>query len=172
MADEVQEVFLATHVDWSQFRDMVRGLTGQELRRAIDKAVRKSSKLIQKGVADEIKSQWPNSGGRKKRTKAGWFTTRPIWRDVKIAVWRKSVGSTISLYSSRHPDSRAYVLRYLNSPTGERRTLSGKYRGAVGSGPNPPNFGFFERGVAKSASAAVKSLEKNVHEAIDKIANK
>lgn len=192
MSEEILSAELRPNasVDWSQFRDLVKSLKGTELRAAIRRGLRESARIMQRGVAKEVKSLWPDSGnqrpdnslirkrkkrkGRKIRTRSGWFIARPIWKDVKMAVWYKELGASVSLYSTRNPASRAYVLRYLNDPTKPRYTKGKKraYRGFTGGGKKPPKFGFFQRGIDATQEQALNSLSQNIQKAITEIAEK
>lgn len=164
---------LVASVDYSEFRALVKRLSGYDIRRAFNRGISHSVKIMQKQLQNDVRGYWPNSGGKKRHSVSamGWFISHALWKDAKLSVWKdkpknpklSELGATLSLRSKKHYANRAHVLRWLNNGTKTRYTKRGKKRGRIG---NKPYTNFFERSINASRAQAFAKLQENIEAAM------
>jgi hypothetical protein len=153
--------------DFSGVYKLLRELDGRELRRALRKGISDCLKLLKRPLVSEVKS-WGHNSARKFRGRYGWFYANPLSRDIKVSVYRKGDGGSVSLLDRKGgSNSRAYILRFLNSGTAERYQKGGRRTGAARS-----RVGFFQRVSSENLRKAEAELDKKVAEAVKKQVSK
>lgn len=126
-------------VDWTQVVSAIRNMTSKEARKFVGNILRTAGrKHIKKPVQEEIKQRYP--GGktypRNKGRKSGWFKGKqygPLWKDVKMSVYKNRNGVNVSLFSPKKGQNRWCVAMWLNDGTNERGNERSKYKYHSGS---------------------------------------
>ena len=158
-------------VDWSRVVSAIQRMDNKEAQKTVKSIMRKTGNKIKKPVAEEIKRLYP--GGKKyprnKGRKAGVLRGvqyGPLFKDVKMSVYKNSKGVNVSLFSPKKKQNRWSVLMWLNDGTNERankRSIyakSAKSRKKVFLSSNGQNRGriipahFFERVAEQNLQSA------------------
>lgn len=112
-------------VDWSQVVSAINRMNSNDARKAVRSVLRKTGNKIKKPVASQIKRLYP--GGkrypRNKGRKAGMLRGvkyGPLYRDVKMSVYRNVKGVNVSIFSPKRGKNRWCVLIWQNDGTNER----------------------------------------------------
>ena len=112
-------------VDWSRVVSAIQRMDNKEAQKTVKSIMRKTGNKIKKPVAEEIKRLYP--GGKKyprnKGRKAGVLRGvqyGPLFKDVKMSVYKNSKGVNVSLFSPKKKQNRWSVLMWLNDGTNER----------------------------------------------------
>ena len=121
-------------VDWSQVVASINRMTNKDARSAVAKILRSSArKYIRKPVQAEVKKRYP--GGKKypknKGRKSGMLKGvqyGPLYKDVKLSVYKNRRGVNVSLFSPKKGANRWCVLMWLNDGTHERGNKRSTYK--------------------------------------------
>ena len=112
-------------VDWSKVVSALNRMTNYDARKAMRSVLRKAGNQIKKPVANEVKRLYP--GGkyypRNKGRKAGVLRGvkyGPLYKDVKMSVYKSVKGVNVSIFSPRKGQNRWCVLMWQNDGTNER----------------------------------------------------
>lgn len=119
---------------------------------------------IRKGVQAKIREKTnPHRKGVKRWTRKGYYYPPPLTRDVKVALYKKTPGGSVSLLNPRRTPNRAYILRILNTGSGKRSTAKGMNRGLVSP------LGFFTEAVNARIEGAKDMLGKSIIDELNKL---
>ena len=124
-------------VDWSAVARSIRNMTNNDARKAVKRIIRQSANKIKKPVQAEIKSRYP--GGKKypknPGRKSGYLRGKhygPLYKDVKVSVYKNAQGASVSLFSPKNPaKNRWCVLIWQNDGTEERTAKRSIYQKAT-----------------------------------------
>ena len=148
-------------VDIRQIIALARRMTEKEVEGCAKQGVRKALAIMRKPVQSYAKSKLPHRLGS---------SGNPLYKDVKMAVWKRPQGQTVaggsvSLLAPRGKKgkgNRAYILRFYNAAPTKRGHLH----------RFTDMNGFFDRQVRSAKKQAEERLEGLVVKEILKKANK
>lgn len=163
MNNEITQASYKVVVDVEKINRLLTQLNDAEAKKAIKAAIRKSALIIRKGAQNNLVSIFPSAN--KSVTKKG-ITHRPLKNDINLAVYRDAGGARIDLLNKRKKDARAYILRFIEFGTKQRATKKQKNRGSMSA------YNFFSNAINATKKEAENTLEQNIVDAINKIANK
>jgi hypothetical protein len=112
-------------VDWSRVVSAIQRMDNKEAQKTVKSIMRKTGNKIKKPVAEEIKrlypggKKYPRNKGRKTGVLRG-VQYGPLFKDVKMSVYKNSKGVNVSLFSPKKKQNRWSVLMWLNDGTNER----------------------------------------------------
>ena len=112
-------------VDWSQVVAALNRMNNNDARKAVKSIMRKTGNRIKKPVASEVKrlypgnKKYPRNPGRKSGMLRG-VKYGPLYRDVKMSVYKNAKGVNVSLFSPKKGNNRWAVLMWQNDGTNER----------------------------------------------------
>lgn len=174
----------ATSVDISKFMEAMNAMDSRNIRLATRRAFRLSASVVKKAVQSEYKNTYPGS---------------QLWKDVHMKDFRSGKGAIIDiLYTRKWPKSspmyKSFVMPMLSGGTIERYSGTygaGKKMGRASAWYNRKDGAyegielssrlyrgrvegsqFFKRGVDKSLSEAMASLQGNIEKAVVERAKK
>lgn len=121
-------------VDWSQVVASINRMTNKDARSAVAKILRSSArKYIRQPVQKEVKrrypgnKKYPKNKGRKSGMLKG-VQYGPLYKDVKLSVYKNRRGVNVSLFSPKKGANRWCVLMWLNDGTHERGNKRSTYK--------------------------------------------
>ena len=112
-------------VDWSKVVSAINRMTNNDARKAVRSVLRKAGNQIKKPVANEVKrlypggKHYPRNKGRKSGVLRG-VKYGPLYKDVKMSVYKSVKGVNVSIFSPRKGQNRWCVLMWQNDGTNER----------------------------------------------------
>lgn len=121
-------------MDWTSVVNAIRNMSNKDARNFVGKMLRQAGRrYIKKPVQQEIKRRYP--GGkvdpRNKGRKSGVLRGvqyGPLWKDVKMTVYKNRNGVNVSLFSPKKGQNRWCVAMWLNDGTNERRSSRSEYK--------------------------------------------
>ena len=121
-------------IDWTSVVSAIQNMTNKEARKFVGKCLRDAGrKYIRKPVQQEIKRRYPGgkvdprNKGRKSGVLRG-IQYGPLWKDVKMTVYKNRNGVNVSLFSPKKGQNRWCVAMWLNDGTNERRSSRSEYK--------------------------------------------
>lgn len=156
-------------IDTREAERMFDALDVKSMRKTMRAAVRRSALTVRRSVQSEVKGRFgtgrtgfvrAKGKGRLKavNVRGTLRVARPLYKDVKMFVYKKeTIGANVSILNGRYWN-RAYILRFLNQGTEERKTEKGYRRGRL------KGLHFFE----PSAEAGQKKADKELRAELDK----
>lgn len=153
---------------------MLQAMDLRQVRKALRPVVRSAALTVRRGVQQEVKAEFGTGAqggytrvkgyGRVKAVsvRGELHAARPLYKDVKMFTYkRETLGANVSILDSRRWN-RAYILRFQNQGTKERRTEEGYSRGRLTARH------FFEEGSAKGGRKAGRELRAKADAALVK----
>lgn len=150
-----ERIEVQCRVDADRLNKMLDRLTSADTKKAMRQGIRKSASLIRNQAARNLKASINTTG------KGG---SKPLTKEITLRMYKGASGALIGIVDKRVANSRAFMLKFFNSGTKERRR--GHNRGTI-----EPNY-FFSNAVRDKSGEAFQMLEKNILDSIKKIADK
>ena len=119
-------------VDWTRVVASLQRMTNNDARKAVRQIKRKAGTKIRKPIQADIKQRYPGgkkyprNKGRKKGMLRG-VQYGPLYKDVKMSVYKNSKGVNVSLFSPKQKQNRWCVLMWLNDGTNQRSSQRSIY---------------------------------------------
>lgn len=146
-------------VDMTDFNKMVENLNAKEIKRAIRQPLNKVARTYRNSILSSMHSTGYNISAENDRYISKKAFIYPKEYDGKS-------GARAAISKTRKPGAKAYVLKFLNAGTIDRRTKKGYYRGKIQA------TNFFDSGANAVNAPAEEELKKAVEDQIVKIYNK
>ena len=159
-------------IDTREAERMFDALDVKSMRKTLKSSVRRGALTVRRSVQSEVKSRFgtgrtgfvrAKGKGRLKAVNVRGIlrVARPLYKDVKMFVYKKALGANVSILNGRYWN-RAYILRFLNQGTDERKTDKGYRRGRL------KGLHFFEPSAESGQKKADKELRADLDKAIIK----
>ena len=118
--------------DFSEVKDALERIDGKSLKKTFKKIFRQAGNKIKKPIQAKVKTHpWPRKRGEyKERPNSGILKGKyygPLWKDVKMSVYKNAKGVNVSLFENKKKDNRWCVLMWLNDGTEERGNARSTY---------------------------------------------
>lgn len=161
-------------INTANIEKMLGGLKRSELTPAFKVAFRKAAGVLASAVRNRVRQDYP--GGR--RANSGVLRGvqyGPLYKDVKMTVYKSGEGANVSLFSRSKPN-RWCVLYWLNDGADRTGSKAAYTRKTGGHAPADrgtlPKRDFFAQAVGGAKSRAEQTLVKELPDAIVKQINK
>ena len=159
-------------VDSSSFRRACDALSDKDLGKSIRSGMRSSLNTIKAALVSHVQG-YPHRAGQRVWSRYGYTVYPPLWKDLRVSMFKKKIGGSVGLIGSRRREDRTYVLRFFNADHfGPRKSSAGSGQRRKGQGAAHNDAGFFERITQPATQRAAREMEQNIARSIQKRFNR
>lgn len=165
MSNEITQASYKVEVDVEKINRLLTQLNNKEAGKAFKSALRKSVLVIKKQAQKNLVAYMPNAN--KASTRKG-VTHRPLKNEIRIGLSKKEkFCAIVGLVDLRQKDSRAYILRFIECGTVDRKIKYGERHGQ--NRGRMKAYNFFGNAVTAKKAEAESTLEQNIVASIQKV---